>query len=80
MQRADIMKAVMDLPEDDREQLVEELNATLHGGFASKEIETAWATEVERRIEEVESGKVKMLPWDDVQREIFEDLATIRGH
>jgi putative addiction module component (TIGR02574 family) len=80
MQRADIMKAVMDLPEDDREQLVEELNATLHGGFASKEIEVAWATEVERRIEEVESGKVKMLPWDDVQREILEDLATIRGH
>jgi putative addiction module component (TIGR02574 family) len=80
MQRADIMKAVMDLPEDDREQLVEELNATLHGGFASKEIEAAWATEVERRIEEVESGKVKMLPWDDVQREILEDLATIRGH
>ena len=80
MQRADIMKAVMDLPEDDREQLVEELNATLHGGFASKEIGTVWAAEVERRIEEVESGKVKMLPWDDVQREIFEDLATIRGH
>jgi len=80
MQRADIMKAVMDLPEDDREQLVEELNAALHGGFASKEIEAAWATEVERRIEEVESGKVKMLPWDDVQREILEDLATIRGH
>ena len=36
----------MKLPADQREQLVDELKATPHSGFASEKVEQAWATEI----------------------------------
>ncbi len=70
MQRGAILKAALDLPEDDRRTLVEDLEASMNGGFASPEIEEAWGAEIERRIEEIDSGKVKTIPWREVQTEI----------
>lgn len=34
-----------------------------------QEVESAWGAEVERRLREVESGQVKLLPWESVRRE-----------
>lgn len=34
------------------------------------EIEKAWAREVERRLKEIESGKVKLVPWAQVGRRL----------
>jgi putative addiction module component (TIGR02574 family) len=31
------------------------------------EIEKSWADEINARMEEVRSGKVKMIPWEDVK-------------
>ena len=46
------------LPEE-RAQLVDRLIASL---FVDHEIEDAWAAEVERRVEEIESGHAKLIP------------------
>jgi putative addiction module component (TIGR02574 family) len=36
------------------------------------EAEAAWEAEIERRIAELDQGKVKPIPWADARRMIFE--------
>ena len=45
-------------------ELVERLNEDLH--TCDPEIESAWQTEIARRIAEIESGKVQGIPGDEV--------------
>jgi putative addiction module component (TIGR02574 family) len=44
---------------EERAELADRLIASL---FKGDEIEEAWAVEVERRIEEIESGRAKLIP------------------
>jgi len=76
MSRAEILKAALDLPEQEREQLVEELSASLHGGFATKEIEESWEAEVARRLAEIDAGTAVLHDWPEVRDEL---LAELRG-
>ncbi len=71
-----ILEAALKLPDDEREQLVDELKATLHNGFATEEVEQAWASEIVRRSEEIDSGKAVLRDWDEARDEI---LAELRG-
>ena len=50
------------LSPEERVQLADRLIASL---FEDHEIGDAWAAEVERRIEEVESGRAKLIPAAD---------------
>ena len=50
------------LPPEERAHLAERLIASL---FDDKDIEDDWAAEVERRIEEIESGRSKLVPAAD---------------
>ena len=50
------------LSPEDRAQLADRLITSL---FVDQEIETAWSTEVERRIGEIESGRTKLIPAAD---------------
>jgi putative addiction module component (TIGR02574 family) len=50
------------LTAEERAQLADRLIASL---FEDNEVEEAWATEVERRIEEIESGRVQLVPAAD---------------
>lgn len=34
------------------------------------EVEASWAAEIERRIREVDEGKVKLIPWEQVRRSL----------
>jgi putative addiction module component (TIGR02574 family) len=47
------------LSAEERAQLADRLIASI---FEDHEIEDAWAAEVERRIEEIESGRAKLIP------------------
>jgi putative addiction module component (TIGR02574 family) len=50
------------LPPEERAQLADRLITSL---FEDHEIETSWAEEVERRIEEIESGRATLIPAAD---------------
>jgi putative addiction module component (TIGR02574 family) len=50
------------LSPEDRAQLADRLVASL---FKDQEIEDAWAKEVELRIDEIESGRVALIPAAD---------------
>ena len=47
------------LSPEERAQLADRLISSL---FEDHQIEDAWAAEVERRIEEIESGRAKLIP------------------
>lgn len=56
------------LPPEERIRLAEELLSSVHE--SDEEIEAAWAEEIERRLEEVESGTAKLIPAEEVFAEI----------
>ena len=63
-----IEQELMKLPVADRARLAERLIASLD---ADAEIEAAWAGEVRRRDEEMQSGAVEAIPLEDA-------LTTVR--
>ena len=52
-----------------RAELAAELLASLDGP-ADADAETAWADEIDRRIEAIEAGSIRLQPWDMVKRRI----------
>ncbi len=49
-------------------ELVERLSGDLHA--CDPEVETAWQTEVTRRIEEIQSGRVQGIPGEEVSARV----------
>lgn len=63
------------LPDDSRLQLVERLIPTIQ---SEPSLEAEQVQEVQRRMEEVRSGRVKTIPGEQVFREIEQSLAARR--
>ena len=66
---ADILKDALALPTEARatpaELLLESLDTDVDEGA-----EPAWATEVNRRVAELNNGAVKTIPWAEVRRRL----------
>lgn len=71
----EILEAALKLEPTERELLVEELTASLHGGFASEEIEKAWLDEIDRRTREIDDGTAELVEWSDVRKRLAERRA-----
>ena len=67
---ADIHELAMDLTAEDRAKLVTLLLDSLPEAPPAR-IEAAWAVEIERRVADVESGKAKLLSWEEVREEMY---------
>jgi len=65
-----IVEETRQLPTDVVAELVDRILLARHGGI-EPEVEAAWKTEIDRRIEEIETGKVQGIP-------VEESLARIR--
>jgi len=63
-QTADLMDVVDSLPIDMKLELIDHLLESISP--PQKEIDEAWKEEVERRIDEVENGEVKLIPGEEV--------------
>jgi putative addiction module component (TIGR02574 family) len=64
------MEMADSLPIDMKIELVDRLLDSMYP--RQKEIDELWRIEIERRIDEVESGKVKTIPGDEVFAKIRE--------
>jgi len=70
-----LRKAVVRLPFHDRQEIAEALIAS----FATQpEIDAYWDVEIERRLEDLRTGKVKGIPAEDVFREARKRLRSKR--
>ncbi len=60
----EIVEETRQLPPDVVAELVDRIMLTLHGGMEPP-VETAWKTEINRRIDEIKTGKVKGVPLEE---------------
>jgi putative addiction module component (TIGR02574 family) len=70
---AELSQRALTLAPQDRARLAEELLASL-GADLEPEVDAAWDVELKKRIAEVESGTVKLLPADEVFERVRRSL------
>jgi len=66
-----LLREVLRLSARDRAALAEALLASLDEDV-DDDAETAWRSEIERRIAELDSGSVSPIPWHVVRQRLFE--------
>jgi putative addiction module component (TIGR02574 family) len=69
----ELLADALRLDTTERAKLAAELLASLDGE-PEEDVEAAWAEEVERRMDEIESGAVKLVPWEDVKRRVEKEI------
>jgi putative addiction module component (TIGR02574 family) len=67
-----LLEEALRLPPAEREALAGRLFDSLEKDDPGAEV--AWQAEVERRIAELDQGKVKPIPWAEARRIIFGDI------
>jgi putative addiction module component (TIGR02574 family) len=67
MEASELLKHALTLPDKDRADLAASLIDSLDS-TVDEDVEIAWQEEIARRLKDVESGKVKGIPWDEVRR------------
>ena len=72
-----VLEEALTLPAADRADLAATLLDSLDGQ-EDEGVEEAWAREIERRIQEAESGAVKMIPWSEARRRLRARLDAAR--
>ena len=66
---ADLLKKALALPEEERAALAGSLMDSLDA-VVDESAEAAWNQEIARRMEDLDSGKAKTIPWDQVRSRI----------
>ena len=64
----ELFRQASELPEEDRATLAGLLIESLESEYHT-EVDEAWA--VERRVAELESGRVKGIPWEEVRAKLL---------
>lgn len=67
----DLLNAALSLPESERADFAASLIRSLDSPN-DPEADAAWAAEVQRRVESIDSGEAKLIPWDDVMASMSE--------
>jgi putative addiction module component (TIGR02574 family) len=72
----EIVEETRKLPAEVVAELVDRIMVARHGGIEPS-VAAAWKTEIDRRIEEIQSGKVKGIPAGEVSARIRKLLARL---
>ena len=64
-----ILAEALTLGTRERADVAAKLLASLDGE-PEAEVEAAWAAEVAQRIDDIEAGRIELVPWDDVESRI----------
>lgn len=67
---SDLLKKALALPPEARAALATSLFESLDEEPAEQGVEAAWSEEIKRRIEDIDSGKVQMIPYEEVRRRL----------
>lgn len=68
-----ILAEALTLGTRERADVAAKLLASLDGE-PEAEVEAAWAAEVAHRIDEIEAGRVELVPWEDVESRIEREI------
>jgi len=67
MEAGELLKHALTLSDKGRAELASSLIDSLDPAV-DPDSELAWQEEIARRLEQIESGRVKTIPWDEVRR------------
>jgi len=74
----EILEEALQLPPDQIDWLVESLlikESISDGNEPQADVEAAWDCEIKRRLDEIDSGAVEMIPGDQVRAEMISALS-----
>jgi putative addiction module component (TIGR02574 family) len=69
-----LLEQALSLSVEEQEALADSLISNL-GGKVDEGVQAAWDEEIKRRIEELDSGKAKTIPWEEVRERNLRKLA-----
>lgn len=72
---SELLKKALALPPEARAALAGSLLESLEEHPVDEGVDEDWAEEIKRRIEEIDSGKVQMIPYEEVRRRLAARLA-----
>ena len=76
---AELLRDALSLPPEDRAALIDPLLESLDVEGHDNAVEgddnagDAWREEIYRRLQQIDSGAAKLIPWDDAQRRLRTD-------
>ena len=73
-QVSEVLEKALALSTQDRGLIIDRLIESLDDEPAEEGVEAAWSEEIKRRVEEIESGKVEMIPGEQVLSELAEEF------
>lgn len=73
-QVSEVLEKAMALSTQERGLLIDQLIESLDEGPAEEGVEEAWGEEIKRRVDDIRSGKVKMIPGERVLRELAKEF------
>jgi putative addiction module component (TIGR02574 family) len=69
-QVSEVLEKALSLSPQERGLLIDRLVDSLDEGPAEEGVEEAWAEEIKRRVNDIRSGKVEMIPGEEVRRRL----------
>jgi putative addiction module component (TIGR02574 family) len=69
-QVSEVLEKALSLSPQERGLLIDRLVDSLDEGPAEEGVEEAWAEEIKRRVNDILSGKVEMIPGEEVRRRL----------
>ncbi len=75
---SELLKRALALAPEERAELASSLLESLDASEDDpKTVQAAWDEEIARRIEDLDSGKVELVPWEEVQTRISSKLTDV---
>jgi putative addiction module component (TIGR02574 family) len=66
---ADLLREALSLPQEQRAALIDSLLESLDS-HVDEDAEEAWRQEIYRRLQQIDSGAVQLIPWEDAERRL----------
>jgi putative addiction module component (TIGR02574 family) len=73
-QVSELLEKALALSTQDRGLLIDRLIESLDEGPVEEGVEEAWAEEIKNRVDEIRSGKAKLIPGEQVLRELAKEF------
>ena len=71
----DIIDQALKQPEKERARIAEVLISSLEY-TVDKNVELAWQKEVARRLQEIDTGVVKCIPWEEIRDRLYKNAVA----
>ena len=70
-QSQQFLQSALQLPESERAEIAASLIRSLDTEL-DEDVDAAWAAEIQRRIQSIDNGDLKLIPWDEVIDQMVE--------